>query len=112
MPKLWEIIYDTFQTTFNIELFDRVDFANNKVTAENLISSLQILEIVCSSLHSSLLPKLFTNILPKFCVLLSHPFKAVRHMTARAMAALADLDVLPIMETVVDKVSYIVSRLY
>lgn len=105
MPKLWETIHDNFQQTFDLELFDKSDFANNKVNAEALISSLQILEIVCSSLHPSLLPKLFNNVLPKFCILLSHPFKAVRHMAARAMAALADLEVLPVMEAVVEKVS-------
>lgn len=69
-------------------------------TPDELISCLQVLEITSSSLDSSLLPQVLSN-LPELCKFLSHEYSAVRHMSARCIAALSVLDTECVMETVI-----------
>lgn len=42
--------------------------------------------------------------LPRLCLLLTHPYRAVRHMAARCMGTLACLSSVPVMAHIVDKV--------
>nr|CAD7432737.1 unnamed protein product [Timema monikensis] len=42
--------------------------------------------------------------LPRMCLLLTHPYRAVRHMAARCLGALAALSSVPVMTHVVDQV--------
>lgn len=75
----------------------------NQEETNNLITSLQLIEIACGHIHQSCLDKLFV-ILPKLCILLGHPFKVVRHMTARCLGALAYIKISLVMDMVIDKI--------
>nr|CAD7262320.1 unnamed protein product [Timema shepardi] len=107
LPKLWEVMI--------VQLSEAVDFAtfgessdptllvNNDQGAEDLVSSLQVLEVTCPALHSDLLGQVL-QYLPRMCLLLTHPYRAVRHMAARCLGALAALSSVPVMTHVVDQV--------
>lgn len=56
-----------------------------------LISGLQVLEIMVPSLDKSLLPPAL-ECLQCLCNLLTHPYRAVRHMASRCIATLATLN--------------------
>lgn len=67
--------------------------AQNKNCLEEvnqLVSSLQVLEIMAPSLDRSLIPAAI-KCLPRLCSLLGNSFKSVRHMAARCIAVLATL---------------------
>lgn len=64
---------------------------NSLEEANQLISGLQVLEIMAPSIHSSLLPPAL-ECLSRLCDLLAHPYKAVRHMASRCIAVLASVD--------------------
>lgn len=74
--------------------------SNNNSAAEELVSRLQVLEVVSSALHHSLLPKVMPAV-EQLCKLLCHPYKAVRHLAARCMATLAALDTATVMTSVI-----------
>jgi TATA-binding protein-associated factor len=71
--------------------------------AEDLIQCLQILEVIASSLHSSLHAQIL-ELLPTFCDLLEHQLRAVRHMASRGLAALGAVDGDRVLTVVVEKV--------
>ena len=48
--------------------------------------------------------QVLNDCLPRLCLLLTHPYRAVRHMAARCMGTLACLSSVPVMTHVVDKV--------
>lgn len=58
--------------------------------------------MISPSLHESLLPEVLNISLSRLCVLISHPYKAVRHLTSRCLAMLAKLDSVRIMELIVN----------
>ena len=71
--------------------------------AEEMIQSLQIVEVIATSTDSSLHPKLM-DMLPALCDLLQHPFRAVRHMSSRCLAALGSLDSDRVLTSVVESI--------
>ena len=48
--------------------------------------------------------QVLSDCLPRLCLLLTHPYRAVRHMAARCLGTLACLSSVPVMTHVVDKV--------
>jgi TATA-binding protein-associated factor len=71
--------------------------------ADELITCLQILEVITSSIHKSLLPQVLES-LETLAKLLENDFKAVRHMASRCIAALAHIEPAVVMQIVVYKV--------
>lgn len=72
----------------------KTDVAQDNVQKEEgnqLIFGLQVLEIMSPNLDKSLLPPAI-ECLPRLCNLLTHQFKAVRHMASRCIATLATLN--------------------
>lgn len=68
-----------------------------------MIQCLQVLEVIASSIAAPLQSKLL-DLLPRLCDLLEHPFRAVRHMASRGLAALGEVDSDRVLTTVVEKV--------
>lgn len=68
-----------------------------------MIQCIQILEVVASSIHTSLNGQLL-ELLPTLCELLEHPLRAVRHMASRGLAALSAVDGNRVLTVVVEKV--------
>nr|XP_012231166.1 PREDICTED: TATA-binding protein-associated factor 172 [Linepithema humile] len=103
LPQLWDLILPSILKDANWQ--DKVQ----EEEGNQLIFGLQVLEIMAPSLDKSLLPPVL-ECLPRLCILLAHPYKAVRHMTSRCIATLASLNtektmihirhsVIPLLET-------------
>lgn len=71
--------------------------------AEDLIQCLQILEVIASSIHSSLHGHML-GLLPILCNLLEHELRSVRHMASRGLAALGAVDGDRVLTVIVEKV--------
>ncbi|KAL7730918.1 hypothetical protein ACLKA6_014161 [Drosophila palustris] len=72
-----------------------------ELTACNeLIMSMQLIETAAPHLHESLHSQLFA-LLPQLGFVVRHPLKVLRHMAARCIAALADIDACRTMQFVV-----------
>lgn len=104
LPKLWEIMIGYLKDTVDLNTFDASVLINGDAAAEELVSSLQVLEVASPALHSDILPEVLNDCLPRLCLLLTHPYRAVRHMAARCLGTLACLSSVPVMTHVVDKV--------
>lgn len=102
LPKLWGLIMG--QLVNKVDPNNFVPVYGNDQEAEQLVWDLQVLEVSTASLHESLLPELMDNSLSRLCVLLSHPYRAARHLAARCLAVFAKLNSVKVMELVVSKV--------
>ncbi|XP_018561856.1 TATA-binding protein-associated factor 172 isoform X1 [Anoplophora glabripennis] len=100
-PKLWEFIVGQLSEAIDPYNFDSNVLYNREGQAEQLVWALQVLEVNSASLHKSLLPEVMNRSLVRLCVLLSHPYRAVRHLAARCLAAFAKLDSVKVMELIV-----------
>jgi len=78
-------------------------FVCRMVKADELIQCLQVLEVVASSIHLSLHGQVL-ELLPTLCSFLEHPFRAVRHLASRCLAALGSIDADRVLTTVVERV--------
>uniref|UniRef100_T1DQA4 Putative helicase 89b n=1 Tax=Anopheles aquasalis TaxID=42839 RepID=T1DQA4_ANOAQ len=67
------------------------------------MTSLQLLEVAAPFIDTSLHRNLF-ELLPKLCLLLRHPLKAIRHMVGRCLATLASVDAGTVMTLVINEV--------
>ncbi|XP_036673244.2 TATA-binding protein-associated factor 172 [Drosophila suzukii] len=65
-----------------------------------LITSLQLIETAAPHLHTALHPQMFALLQP-LGFIVCHPLKAVRHMAARCIAVLAEIDACQTMQFVV-----------
>lgn len=74
----------------------------NHTAAQELITCLQLIEVMSPHIHESVVCRLF-DLLPHLTQLLRHPLKAIRHMTSRCLATLALIDPAKVMSVVVDK---------
>ena len=86
-----------------MDFFKPTVFCSRLSKAENLVQCLQILEVLGSSSHESLHQQLL-ELLPTLCNLLEHPFRAVRHMASRCLAALGTIDSDQVLTVLVEKV--------
>ena len=59
-------------------------------SAQSVVNSLQVVEVLSPSLHSSLSSELF-SLLPRLRLCLCSPYTAIRHMSARCFATLAQV---------------------
>lgn len=104
LPKLWHLMVGELVTMVNPNDFTANELIEKNEAAEQLVWALQVLEITSSSVHKDLRSTLMDNTLDRLCVLLSHPYRAVRHLASRCLAAFAKLDSVIVMEMVVKKV--------
>ncbi|CAH0388988.1 unnamed protein product [Bemisia tabaci] len=103
LPDLWEIMVVVVKNTIDLSNFDAGTFVNNNASAETLITSLQVLEVTIGSVDASLLSEVKT-LLPHICLLITHPYSAVRHLASRCLAALSKIDSSLVMKDVINKV--------
>ncbi|KRT80629.1 HEAT domain-containing protein, partial [Oryctes borbonicus] len=104
LPKMWSLMVGQLTATVDPENFNVQALVGKKDDAEQLLWMLQVMEVCALHIHPDLREMLFDNSLKRFCVLLSHPYKAVRHLSARCLAAFAKIDSVPVMELIVSKV--------
>lgn len=101
VPTLWELMFNTLTTIDEqyIKQISRQLIPQDETN--NILISLQLLEIVSLHLHKDLHAELF-NSLTKLCFLVQHPLKAIRHMAARCLAAFASIDAQSVMVFVIN----------
>ncbi|KAJ2939738.1 hypothetical protein O0L34_g17931 [Tuta absoluta] len=100
LPKLWEFITEPFAKV----LTDAELEAQEVEPAEELISRLQVLEVVCPYIAPGLWAQVSAG--DSACAALSKSvYTGVRHMAARALAAMAGRDPVTIMHSVINQVT-------
>ncbi|XP_066254641.1 TATA-binding protein-associated factor 172 [Euwallacea similis] len=102
IPKLWDLIVGQLVNAVDLSHFAPVCGKDSE--AEQLVWDLQVLEVTTLSVHEKLLPELMDKTLERLCVLLAHPYRAVRHLSARCLAVFAKADSVKVMELIVSKV--------
>lgn len=90
--------------TVHPERFVAGEWLNRDSEAEQLVWALQVLEVTAPCVHHSLQEELMDLSLLRLCVLLSHPYRAVRHLASRCLAVFAKMNSVKVMELVVVKV--------
>ncbi|XP_063825309.1 TATA-binding protein-associated factor 172 [Ostrinia nubilalis] len=99
LPKLWEFITEPL-----LKIMTDAELESQEVEpAEELISRLQVFEAVSAHVGVDLWPQLCPGGAQACCVLARHIHTAVRHMAARALAAMAARDPTPVMHTVINE---------
>ncbi|KAM7362772.1 histone acetyltransferase 1 isoform 1-T2 [Cochliomyia hominivorax] len=76
----------------------------------DLMTSLQLIEIAAPYFHKDFHVKLF-QLLQPLGIFIGHPLKAVRHMAARCLATLADIDPCHIMDFVVNHILILLQKI-
>lgn len=104
LPKLWELMIGQLVKNVDPENFLPATLHNKDKEAEELVWTLQVLEVASPCVHDSLKKQLMDLSLQRLCVLLTHPYRAVRHMAARCLAVFAKINSVVVMELVVNKV--------
>lgn len=104
LPKIWELMVGQLMETVDVEKFDPGSFGGKDDLAEQLVWALQVLEVASPSVHKDLQALLMEKVLERLCLLLSHPYRGVRHLASRCLAVFAKINSVSVMELVVDKV--------
>ncbi|XP_052865254.1 TATA-binding protein-associated factor 172 [Anopheles cruzii] len=104
LPIVWQLLLEKITSRVSGDYVDRL--AQDVVAQDetnDFMTSLQLLEVAAPFLAPSLHGKLF-ELLPKLCLLLRHPLKAIRHMVGRCLATLASVDTATVMTMVINEV--------
>ncbi|XP_058055877.1 TATA-binding protein-associated factor 172 [Anopheles bellator] len=104
LPIVWQLLLEKITSRVSGGYVDRL--AQDVVAQDetnDFMTSLQLLEVAAPFLHPLLHGKLF-ELLPKLCLLLRHPLKAIRHMVGRCLATLASVDTATVMTMVINEV--------
>ncbi|KAG7302722.1 hypothetical protein JYU34_012675 [Plutella xylostella] len=96
LPRLWEFISQPFLTVMDDQELD----SQEAEAAEELVSRLQVFEVVCAHVGDTLWTHIAHGV-SSLAALTRHRFTAVRHMAARALAAFACRQPTPAMNVVV-----------
>uniref|UniRef100_A0A4W6D9I7 B-TFIID TATA-box binding protein associated factor 1 n=1 Tax=Lates calcarifer TaxID=8187 RepID=A0A4W6D9I7_LATCA len=89
LPYLWENTVGPLRT---------VQLERGDTAAQELVNSLQVLEVMAGAMASELKPLLLEH-LPHLFTCLQHPYTAVRHMAARCVGVLSKIAMLETMNS-------------
>lgn len=109
LPTLWQLMFDIMK----IEPSWITRLTREKIEQEetnNIMTSLQLLEVSAPYLHEKLHEPLF-DVLPKLCLLLQHPLKAIRHMASRCLAILSSINSQRVMVLVINDLIPLLSQI-
>uniref|UniRef100_A0A8C7DN99 B-TFIID TATA-box binding protein associated factor 1 n=1 Tax=Oncorhynchus kisutch TaxID=8019 RepID=A0A8C7DN99_ONCKI len=82
LPYLWEFVVGPLRAVLQLERGD--------AAAQELVNSLQVLEVTAGAMAPELKPLLLEH-LPHLFTCLQHPYTAVRHMAARCVGVLSKI---------------------
>lgn len=110
VPTIWQIVFDVIMKIDE----DYIEKIRSKQIdheeANNIMTALQVLEIAAPCFHESLIEHLVKS-LPKLCLLVQHPLKAIRYMTARCLATLSRIITQNVMTIVINKLMPLLSQI-
>ncbi|XP_060942934.1 TATA-binding protein-associated factor 172 [Limanda limanda] len=100
LPYLWDNTVGPLRTVVTEDqCIDRqVQLERGDAAAQELVNSLQVLEVIAGAMASELKPLLLQH-LPDLFTCLQHPYTAVRHMAARCVGVLSKLAMLETMNS-------------
>uniref|UniRef100_A0A8C4F195 BTAF1 RNA polymerase II, B-TFIID transcription factor-associated n=1 Tax=Dicentrarchus labrax TaxID=13489 RepID=A0A8C4F195_DICLA len=100
LPYLWENTVGPLRTvvTENQRIDRQVQLERGDTAAQELVNSLQVLEVMAGAMAAELKPLLLEHI-PHLFTCLQHPYTAVRHMAARCVGVLSKIAMLETMNS-------------
>ncbi|XP_069395256.1 TATA-binding protein-associated factor 172 isoform X1 [Paralichthys olivaceus] len=100
LPYLWDNTVGPLRTvvTENQCIDRQVQLERGDAAAQDLVNSLQVLEVIAGAMASELKPLLLEH-LPHLFTCLQHPYTAVRHMAARCVGVFSKLAMLETMNS-------------
>ncbi len=101
VPTLWELMFYAVMKVDEQYIKQSLSRILPSEETNNILISLQIIEIASPHLHADLNEEAF-RCLPKLCLLIQHPLKAIRHMAARCLATLSLIDTQNVMVTIIN----------
>ncbi|XP_061600766.1 TATA-binding protein-associated factor 172 isoform X3 [Cololabis saira] len=105
LPYLWENTVGPLRTAVSDDhCIDReAQLERGDAAAQELVSSLQVLEVMAGAMAAELRHSLLEH-LPHLFTCLQHPYTAVRHMAARCVGALSKIATLETMNSFLERV--------
>ncbi|XP_076142111.1 TATA-binding protein-associated factor 172-like isoform X1 [Alosa pseudoharengus] len=105
LPFLWEFMTGPLKAV--VQGKEGLDVASllekGDTVAQELVTSLQVLEVVAGAVAPQLIPLLLEQ-LDHLCVCLQHPYTAVRHMAARCVGVLSKIATMETMNVFLERV--------
>uniref|UniRef100_A0A673C4N7 BTAF1 RNA polymerase II, B-TFIID transcription factor-associated n=1 Tax=Sphaeramia orbicularis TaxID=375764 RepID=A0A673C4N7_9TELE len=101
LPYLWENTVGPLRTVVNAN--QGIGLERGDTPAQELVNSLQVLEIMAGAMSTELKPLLLEH-LPHLFTCLRHPYTAVRHMAARCVGVLSKIAMLETMNSFLERV--------
>lgn len=101
VPELWNTMIGVLEKN----LVDTVDLAGlkgNDSAAQEVVNSLQLLELLAPIIDKTLQEKIL-DVIPCILRSLQHPYNSVRHMAARTFGILATFSTAKVMGIIMDK---------
>uniref|UniRef100_A0A7N6BX60 BTAF1 RNA polymerase II, B-TFIID transcription factor-associated n=1 Tax=Anabas testudineus TaxID=64144 RepID=A0A7N6BX60_ANATE len=100
LPYLWENTVGPLRAvvTENHSIDRQAQLERGDAAAQELVNSLQVLEVMAGAMASELKPLLLEH-LPHLFTCLQHPYTAVRHMAARCVGVLSKIAMLETMNS-------------
>lgn len=105
LPYLWENTVGPLRTAVNEnqEINRDVQLERGDSAAQELVNSLQVLEVMAAAMSAELKDLLLQH-LPHLFTCLQHPYTAVRHMAARCVGVLSKIAMLETMNSFLERV--------
>uniref|UniRef100_A0A3B3T3U9 BTAF1 RNA polymerase II, B-TFIID transcription factor-associated n=1 Tax=Paramormyrops kingsleyae TaxID=1676925 RepID=A0A3B3T3U9_9TELE len=103
LPCLWDAMVGHLKGVCDGQEHCNLLLEKGDAAAQELINSLQVLEVTAGAMSSELVPLLLEH-LPHLCTCLQHPYTAVRHMAARCLGVLSKIATLETMNVFLEKV--------
>ncbi|XP_053692985.1 TATA-binding protein-associated factor 172 [Sabethes cyaneus] len=104
LPVVWQLMMDKIVSNVTEGYIDKISRTIVQPDETNdFVTSLQLIEVAARHIDPALHGQLF-QLLPKLCLLLRHPLKAVRHMVGRCLATLALVDSQAVMSLVISDI--------
>lgn len=110
LPTLWELMFSTLTKVDETYIQQISKQLIPQDETNNILVSLQLIEIASAHLHKDLHQSLF-GCLTKLCHLIQHPMKAIRHMSARCLATFAAIDAQSVMVFVINSLIPLLSQI-
>lgn len=104
LPYLWESMTGPLRNALDAQEFDSSQLLKQgDSVAQDLVNSLQVLEVTAGAMSQELIPLLMEQ-LPLLCTCLQHPYTAVRHMAARCVGVLSKIATMETMNVFLEQV--------
>jgi TATA-binding protein-associated factor len=110
VPTLWEQMFSNLMKIDENYIKKLSSQIIPQEETNNILISLQLIEIASVHLHVDLHATLFEG-LNKICLLLQHPLKSIRHMAARCLATIASINAQKVMLLVINSLIPLLSQI-